>query len=68
MTNQNDKEKRIKEFLRDLKKISMQHGVAIETRTPPYALNVRQNITYIVNPKTKTVFPVWLNTEKDPFI
>ena len=68
MIDREDKEKRIKSFLKDLKKISMKHGVAIETKKPPYALHIRQNITYIVNPKTKTVFPVWLNDSKDPVL
>lgn len=63
-----DKEKRIKEFLKDLKRISIKHGVAIETEKPPYPMNTYQNITYITNPVTKAVFPVWLDTKKDPLL
>ena len=66
MTATDDKQQRIKEFLRDLKRISVKHGVAIKTNIPPYALNIKQDITYLINPVTKSVFPVWLNEEKDP--
>ncbi|TPN82932.1 hypothetical protein [Aquimarina algicola] len=68
MTAQNDKEKRIKAFLKDLKKISVAHGVVIETNRPPYALNIKQDVTYLINPKTKSIFPVWLNDEEDPLL
>ena len=68
MTKTEDKEKRIRDFLSDLKKISMKHGVVIESDKPLYVMNNYQNITYLTNPVTKAVFPVWLNTEKDPFL